>query len=102
VVFDEAVFSFTELHANAGARLWAEINLLPSTLIPSSNFGNRGHRFPATSLLPNNHPVDTNANTPGDIYTDAQDSDASKAQEVLVHTSPSSHQSASAPRPATA
>jgi hypothetical protein len=102
VVFDEAVLSFTKLHANAGARLQAEINLLPSTLLPLSNFENRGHQFTATSLLPNDHPVGTNANTPGDICTNVRDSDASKAQEVLVHTAPFSHHSASAPRPAAA
>jgi hypothetical protein len=42
VVFDEHIFPFAELHANAGARLRAEINLLPSTLFPSSNLDNRG------------------------------------------------------------
>jgi hypothetical protein len=61
VVFDEAVFPFSELHANAGAHLRAEINLLPSTLLPSSNFENMGQQFSAASLLPNDHPVDTNA-----------------------------------------
>ncbi len=30
VVFDETVFPFSELHANAGARLRSEILLLPS------------------------------------------------------------------------
>jgi len=34
VVFDETVFPFAELHANAGARLRAEIALLPSDLVP--------------------------------------------------------------------
>jgi hypothetical protein len=42
VVFDEHIFPFVELHANAGARLRAQINLLPSTLFPSSNLDNRG------------------------------------------------------------
>lgn len=42
VVFDEHIFPFAELHANAGARLGAQINLLPSTLFPSSNLDNRG------------------------------------------------------------
>jgi hypothetical protein len=42
VVFDEHIFPFAELHANVGARLRAEINLLPSTLFPSSNLDNRG------------------------------------------------------------
>lgn len=39
VIFDETVFPFSELHANAGARLRAEINLLPSDLIPLSFHG---------------------------------------------------------------
>jgi hypothetical protein len=43
VVFDEDVSPFAELHSNAGARLRTEINLLPSTLLPSSNFDDRGH-----------------------------------------------------------
>uniref|UniRef100_J3LIX4 Reverse transcriptase Ty1/copia-type domain-containing protein n=1 Tax=Oryza brachyantha TaxID=4533 RepID=J3LIX4_ORYBR len=38
VVFDESIFPFTKLHANAGARLRSEIALLPDTLFP----GNRG------------------------------------------------------------
>jgi hypothetical protein len=33
VIFDENVFLFASLHSNAGARLWADINLLPSHLI---------------------------------------------------------------------
>lgn len=40
VVFDEHVFPFAFLHANAGARLRAEISLLPESLLsPSSSFG---------------------------------------------------------------
>jgi hypothetical protein len=35
VVFDETVFPFASLHSNAGARLRAEINLLPLHLQPS-------------------------------------------------------------------
>jgi hypothetical protein len=33
VVFEEDVFPFAELHSNAGARLRAGINLLPSILL---------------------------------------------------------------------
>jgi histone deacetylase 1/2 len=36
VIFDESIFPFSELHSNAGARLRAEINLLPSDLVPLS------------------------------------------------------------------
>jgi len=39
IVFDETVFPFTELHANAGARLRAEISLFPSSLLTSTSFG---------------------------------------------------------------
>jgi hypothetical protein len=34
VIFDEEVFPFSTLHSNAGARLRAEIALLPSDLVP--------------------------------------------------------------------
>lgn len=37
VVFDEEVFPFTKLHSNVGARLRAEILLLPPSLIPSGS-----------------------------------------------------------------
>lgn len=36
VIFDETVFPFTKLHANAVAQLHAEINLLPTYLLPST------------------------------------------------------------------
>jgi hypothetical protein len=40
VVFDETVFPFASLHPNAGARLRAELELLPDILLnPSTNFG---------------------------------------------------------------
>jgi hypothetical protein len=35
VIFDEEVFSFTELHSSAGGCLQAEINLLHTHLLPS-------------------------------------------------------------------
>jgi hypothetical protein len=39
VVFDEEIFPFTKLHSNAGAKLQAEILLLPPSLIPSKSSG---------------------------------------------------------------
>ena len=51
-MFDEHIFPFAELHANAGARLRAKINLLPSTLFPSSNLDNRGIFNTADHTLP--------------------------------------------------
>jgi histone deacetylase 1/2 len=39
VVFDETMFPFSELHANAGARLQAEVHVLPDNLLnPSFSF----------------------------------------------------------------
>jgi hypothetical protein len=35
VVFDEDIFPFSELHENAGARLRAEVELLPDLFTPS-------------------------------------------------------------------
>jgi hypothetical protein len=43
IVFDESVFPFAALHSNAGARLRAEINLLPLTLQPLHLHDNQGH-----------------------------------------------------------
>jgi hypothetical protein len=60
VIFDETVFPFAELHSNAGARLSTEINLLPSTLLPSSNFDNREYCQISDLLLPNNPTIATN------------------------------------------
>lgn len=40
VVFDEHVFPFTQMHPNAGARLRAELAILPDVLLnPSTSFG---------------------------------------------------------------
>jgi histone deacetylase 1/2 len=46
VVFDESVFPFSELHSNAGARLRAEILLLPSHLLPPMRFVRVFHPYP--------------------------------------------------------
>jgi hypothetical protein len=39
VIFNENVFLFASLHANAGARLRSEISLLPTALLDSTLFG---------------------------------------------------------------
>jgi hypothetical protein len=39
VIFDESVFPFSTLNSNAGARLHAEISLLPSSLLESMSYG---------------------------------------------------------------
>jgi hypothetical protein len=49
VIFDENVFPFASLHANAGARLRSEISLLPTALLDSTSFGGR---YVDTDLLP--------------------------------------------------
>jgi hypothetical protein len=49
VIFDENVFPFASLHANAGARLRSEISLLPAALLDSTSFGGR---YVDTELLP--------------------------------------------------
>jgi hypothetical protein len=45
IVFDETVFPFTSLHSNAGARLRAEINLLPLSLQPFNLHNHGGHEL---------------------------------------------------------
>jgi hypothetical protein len=54
VIFDEKIFSFTELHSNVGDRLPAEINLLLIHLLPSSSVDPRGTNFTSDQTLQNN------------------------------------------------
>uniref|UniRef100_A0A0E0FBI9 Retroviral polymerase SH3-like domain-containing protein n=1 Tax=Oryza meridionalis TaxID=40149 RepID=A0A0E0FBI9_9ORYZ len=55
VVFDETIFPFFELHANAGARLRSEIELLPSDLFcPVYSRGNDQLSNHVTNPLSNN------------------------------------------------
>jgi histone deacetylase 1/2 len=55
VVFDESVFPFTELHANAGARLRSEIQLLtPDLFFPVRSMGHEQLMHHETNPLPNN------------------------------------------------
>lgn len=56
VVFDERVFPFSQMHPNAGARLRAELSLLPDILKnPSSSFGDATLRDQTlTNSLPTN------------------------------------------------
>jgi hypothetical protein len=72
VVFDEAIFPFAELHSNAGAQLRTEINLLPCTLLPSSNFDNRGHCQTTDLLLSTNPTIATNVEPSQDADNDVQ------------------------------
>jgi hypothetical protein len=75
VVFDEDVFPFAELHSNAGARLRTEINLVPTTLLSSSNFDDRGHCQTADLLLSNNPTIATNVESSQDEDNDVQVTD---------------------------
>jgi hypothetical protein len=96
VVFDETVFPFAELHSNAGARLRTEINLLPSTLLPSSNIENRELCPTADSILSNNPPVATDVESSQDADNGVQVTgpilssvDVSAApQSVVEHSRP--------------
>ena len=62
VIFDEHVFPFSELHANAGAKLREEINLIPTHLMHPSYFpmGTTMHTDVINSS--NNLPVATDEN----------------------------------------
>jgi hypothetical protein len=57
VVFDETIFPFASMHPNAGARLGAELSILPNILLnPSTNIGDVNvHDQPVSS------PMSTNA-----------------------------------------
>jgi hypothetical protein len=55
VVFDESVFPFAALHSNAGARLWATISLLPSSLVDSTMIG--GSTVDHTNVLMRTNPI---------------------------------------------
>jgi hypothetical protein len=70
IVFDETVFPFASLHSNAGARLRAEINLLPLSLQPFNLHTHGGHELQG--------PVDAN---PTDVVAESflQESDQNSA-----------------------
>jgi histone deacetylase 1/2 len=54
IVFDENVFPFSVLHPNAGARLRAEILLLPESLQTPTSFGDANlHDQHVTNSVPN-------------------------------------------------
>jgi hypothetical protein len=90
VVFDEVVFPFAGLHSNAGARLRTEINLLPSTLLPSSNFNNRGRCQTTDLLLSNNPTIATDVEPSQDAATNVEPSqDADNDVQVTCTISPS-------------
>lgn len=65
VVFDENIFPFSELHPNAGARLQAEINLLPGHLlgipVPPLSMNTHDSNSGNCSNLPDQNPVQNDA-----------------------------------------
>ena len=76
VTFDERVFPFAELHSNAGARLRAEISLLPENLLNSSStFGD------ATIL-------DHTVSTPNPVASSTRDSGdtGENSDQIAVQT----------------
>jgi hypothetical protein len=72
IIFDEEVFPFTELYLNVGARLQAEINLLPTQFIPSSNVGPRGANYRDDPLLQTNLTPVINGENSGEIGAQMQ------------------------------
>jgi hypothetical protein len=67
VIFDEHIFPFVSMHPNAGARLRAEILLLPNSLYePNATFGNASVSDSQSASLPTNavsSPIDDGAAT---------------------------------------
>jgi hypothetical protein len=58
IVFDETVFPFASLHANAGAQLKAGILLLPSALQPIHLHDHEGHELQIyNDAIPADHVV---------------------------------------------
>lgn len=57
VVFDETVFPFTKLHPNVGARLRAEVSLLPESLLRPSIRGD-DHTFDSPVISNTNVPLE--------------------------------------------
>jgi histone deacetylase 1/2 len=81
VTFDEQVYPFASLHTNAGAKLRAEILLLPSHLQPSSSFGSGGELL--VEPLVNNHNPNPDTNQNDEISAaviNSGDGDANAAQ----------------------
>ncbi len=114
VVFDENIFPFTELHANAGARLRSEIDILtPELLGPIRSVGNEQCMHPVTNPLSADvsAALSNRANEPhrdGAVHpADAEDPpatpplDASSGPEPdrVVHHSPAATSSGRHPGP---
>jgi histone deacetylase 1/2 len=114
VIFDEEVFPFSTLHSNAGARLRAEIALLPSGLVPSLETEQlNDHAFDftnqttnsehaacdnrGTSLSPSTEPEEDPASPPTGT-TGASTIPAAVSETPQVEATP--HQPSGATRPA--
>lgn len=81
VIFDENVFPFSQLHSNAGARLRAEISLLPSSLVPHCTDQGGEHGI--------DHMLNTAPNEPSDDFSGENvaedDADSSAGTQEDVH-----------------
>jgi hypothetical protein len=113
VVFDETVFPFSELHANAGACLRSELSLLSPNIIsgdeqvfhswanPPANPPNMSHNFPqdaatdqtATEDPPGADSHDDSCSRPdGSVHrSPARTPDASPVRQSSADTSPHQH-----------
>jgi hypothetical protein len=78
VIFDEQIFPFAELHANEGARLRSEIELLPSNLYDSSLL------FGSTTI--SNTDVINSSPNPAD--NSHQNLEANVQEEPILHVAP--------------
>jgi hypothetical protein len=83
VIFDEGVFPFREFHPNVGARLRAEVNLLPHLFPSSTTMNYPGDTNVADSLLPDIQ--NTQNSAPND--TSLEENSGACAQEILEQRS---------------
>jgi histone deacetylase 1/2 len=78
VIFDEQIFPFAELHANAGARLRSDIELLPSNLYDSSlPFG--------STTISSTDVINSTSNPPDNSHPNLE---ANAQEEPILHAAP--------------
>jgi hypothetical protein len=91
VVFDEGVFPFAQLHPNAGARLRAEISLLPDTLLSprTSGLGDAVLRdLSVSSHVPAN-PLMSSTRSPDDAGENTEENNADLGEDECYFVCPS-------------
>jgi histone deacetylase 1/2 len=94
VIFDEQIFPFAELHANAGARLRSDIELLPSNLYDSSlPFG--------STTISSTDVINSTSNPPDNSHPNLE---ANAQEEPILHAAPQgetgAHRETDSPAPA--